>query len=85
MRVPSDPGPALQPVTPHRLRHSCAARWLSAGVPLALVALQLGHRRPSTPTHPCCRWIWTGGSGPTPCSWRRASRALSPTGQPVWT
>lgn len=33
---------------PHRLRHSCAARSLSAGVPLALVAQQLGHRRPST-------------------------------------
>jgi len=38
----------IPPVTPHRLRHSCAARWLSAGVPLALVAQQLGHRRPST-------------------------------------
>lgn len=35
-------------LTPHLLRHACAARWLSSGVPLALVCQQLGHRHPST-------------------------------------
>ncbi len=29
--------------TPHALRHTCAALWLSAGVPLYVVARQLGH------------------------------------------
>ncbi|HUY61139.1 MAG TPA: site-specific integrase [Candidatus Dormibacteraeota bacterium] len=38
----------LPRVTPHVLRHAAAARWLSAGVPLVLVAQQLGHRHPST-------------------------------------
>ncbi|MGH7609860.1 MAG: tyrosine-type recombinase/integrase [Candidatus Dormibacteria bacterium] len=38
----------LPPVSPHRLRHAAAARWLSHGIPVVVVAQMLGHRRPST-------------------------------------
>ncbi len=40
-------------MTPHVLRHAAAARWLSAGAPLVLVAQQPGHRHPSTTLDHC--------------------------------
>ncbi len=38
----------LPPLSPHRLRHAAAARWLSHGIPVVVVAQMLGHARPST-------------------------------------
>ncbi|MGH7642015.1 MAG: tyrosine-type recombinase/integrase [Candidatus Dormibacteria bacterium] len=38
----------LPPLYPHRLRHAAAARWLSHGIPVVVVAQLLGHARPST-------------------------------------
>ncbi|MGH7666511.1 MAG: tyrosine-type recombinase/integrase [Candidatus Dormibacteria bacterium] len=38
----------LAPLSPHRLRHAAAARWLSHGIPVVVVAQMLGHARPST-------------------------------------
>jgi integrase len=34
--------------SPHDLRHAACARWLTAGIPLAVVSRTLGHSRPST-------------------------------------
>lgn len=34
----------LEPLVFHELRHTCASTWINAGVPLAFVAEQLGHR-----------------------------------------
>ncbi len=34
--------------SPHDLRHAACARWLRAGIPLAIVSRTLGHSRPST-------------------------------------
>ena len=38
----------LQRRGPHAFRHAAAARWLRAGIPLAVVSAALGHSRPST-------------------------------------
>ncbi len=38
----------LQALSPHQLRHAAAARWLSSGIPVVVVAQMLGHARPST-------------------------------------